>query len=48
MKFNIEVYEKENGEVPFDVFVAQLTPKSEIDKAKEYKEDWLRRYGNEV
>lgn len=42
MAFQIEAYENENRECPFDDFLADLPPKM---KAKEYRADWLRRYG---
>lgn len=46
MKFIIEVYEKEDGEIPFDYFVSQLNPRM---RAKLFRDlDILEAFGNEL
>lgn len=46
MKFIVEVYEKENGDAPFDDFVAKLEPKM---RAKLFRDlDILEAFGNEL
>ena len=54
-KYNFDVYEKENGEAPFSVYLVsilspmvsrkktQKTPSREITKSKEYRKDYLER-----
>ena len=45
MAFEIVVYERENGSIPFMEFLESLSPKmkAKILRAKEYRADWLRR-----
>lgn len=44
MKFNIVLYEKENGDVPFDEFLRSLTPKLQAKVLRDI--DLLEDYGN--
>lgn len=46
MKFQIEAYEKETGEVPFDEFMSSLTPKMRAKLLRDL--DILEEFGNEL
>ena len=46
--FLVEFYEQENGKIILTngfIKKTQKTPRSEITKAKEYRADYLERYG---